>query len=185
MFCRCGRKRKQIPLLIASNFPCHCSFTYLLLPSICARTEENVETVNDLVLSQADKPRPTELSVKYHGKRVFIGRLRTGLFVRTYIWNVSRGTVHRSWQTRTALLAWSALNFCFRSSRSMPLTLFSLWTKKRSQSLHLTIGRTKSLTDYGNFWAFSSVRELHALSRCLAACFLQYLQNIWIFNIPR
>jgi len=27
------------------NFSCHCSFIYLLLPSICARTEENIETV--------------------------------------------------------------------------------------------------------------------------------------------
>jgi len=27
------------------------------LRSICARTEENVETVNDLVLSQQDKPQ--------------------------------------------------------------------------------------------------------------------------------
>ena len=24
------------------DFPCHCSIAYLLLPSICARTEENV-----------------------------------------------------------------------------------------------------------------------------------------------
>jgi len=32
-------------------------FFYLLLPLICARTEENVETVNDLVLSQEDKPQ--------------------------------------------------------------------------------------------------------------------------------
>jgi len=30
-------------------------FFYLLLPSNCARTEENAETVNDLVLSQEDK----------------------------------------------------------------------------------------------------------------------------------
>ena len=30
---------------------------YLLLPSICARTEENIETVNDLVLTQEDKPQ--------------------------------------------------------------------------------------------------------------------------------
>jgi len=32
--------------------------------------------------------------------------------------------VHRSWQKRTALLTWSALSFCFRSSRSLPLTVF-------------------------------------------------------------
>jgi len=40
-----------------------------------ARTEENVTTVNDLVLSQEDKGRrrPTGLSMRYHGRRVFIG----------------------------------------------------------------------------------------------------------------
>jgi len=91
------------------NFPCHCSFIYLLLPSTCARTEENVETFNDLVLSQQDTPQTHRTVVRYHGRRVFIGRLCPGLFVRTCIWNVSRVVVHRSWQTRTALLAWSAL----------------------------------------------------------------------------
>jgi len=63
--------------------------------------------------------------------------------------------------TRTALLAWSALTFCFRSSHSMPLTLFSLRTKRCSRSLRLKIGRTKSVADYGNFrkrsLVFSSV----------------------------
>ena len=56
------------------------------------------------------------------------------LFARTCIWNVSRGAVHRRWQTRTTLLAWSALSFCFRSSRSMPLTLFSSRTTRRPAS---------------------------------------------------
>jgi len=45
------------PYWLQKNFPCHCSFTYLLLPSICAHTEDNVEAVNDLVLSQEDKPQ--------------------------------------------------------------------------------------------------------------------------------
>jgi len=75
--------------------------------------------------------------------------------------------MHRSWQTRTALLAWSPLSFCFRSSCSMPLTLFSLLTKRSSRSFHLTVGRTKSVADCGNFWrrsvAFSLVRALHGL----------------------
>jgi len=64
---------------------------------------------------------------------------------KTCIWNVSRGAVHRSWQTRTALLAWSALSFCFSSFRSMPLTLsmFSLRTKRCSRSLRPTIARKK------------------------------------------
>jgi len=30
---------------------------FFYLSSICARTEENVETINDLVLSQEDKPQ--------------------------------------------------------------------------------------------------------------------------------
>jgi len=102
-----------------------------------------------------------------HGRRVFIGHLCAGLCVRTCIWNVSTGAVHRSWQTQTVLLAWSALSFCFRSSRSMPLTLFPLRTKRCSRSLHLTIGRWKSVADCGNFWrrslAFSSVRALRGL----------------------
>jgi len=111
--------------------------------------------------------RPTGLSVRYHGRRVFIGRLCSGLFVRTCVWNVSRGAVHSSWQMLTALLAWSALSFCFRSSCSMPPTLFSLRTKRCSRSLRLTVGRTKSVADCGNFWrrslAFSSVRALRGL----------------------
>ena len=98
-------------------------------------TEENMETVNDLALSQEDKPQ----THRYHGRRVFIGRLCPGLFVRTYIWNVSRGAVHRSWQTQTVLLARSALSFCFRPSCSLPLTLYSLRIKRCSRSLHHAI----------------------------------------------
>ena len=52
----------------------------------------------------------------------------------------------------------------------MPLTLFSLRTKKCSRWLHLTIDRTKSVADCGNFWrrilAFSSVRHC-AVCHCL------------------
>jgi len=65
----------------------------LLLPSVCARTDENVETVNDLVLSQKDKPQTYRDN---HGRRVFIGRLYPRLFVKTCTLNVSRGAVHRS-----------------------------------------------------------------------------------------
>ena len=53
------------------------------------------------------------------------------------------------------------LSFFFRSSRSRPLTLFSLQMKRCSQSLHLTIDRIKSVADCENFrkrsLAFSSV----------------------------
>jgi len=105
--------------------------------------------------------------MRYHWRRVFIGRLCPRLFIRTCIWNASRGAVHRSWQTRTALLTRSVISFCFRSFRSMPLTLFSLRTKRCSRSRRLTISRTKSVGDCGNFWrrslAFYSVRALCSL----------------------
>ena len=104
--------------------------------------------------------------MRYHGRQVFIGRLCPGLFVRTCIWSVSRGTIHRTWQMRTVLLAWSVLSFCFRSSEGLPLTLFSLWMKRCSPLLYLTIGRTKSVADCGNSWrslAFSSVQALRGL----------------------
>ena len=47
--------------------------------------EENVETVNDVVPESRamTSRRPTGLSVTYHGRRVFIGRLCPRLFVRT------------------------------------------------------------------------------------------------------
>jgi len=104
--------------------------------------------------------------MRYHGRRVFIICLCPGLYNRTCIWNVSSSAMHRSWQTRTALIDWSMLSFCFRSSRSIPLTLFSLRTKTCSQSLYLTVWRTKSVADCGNFWislAFSLVWTLCSL----------------------
>jgi len=78
--------------------------------------------------------------------------------------------VHRSWQTRTALLAWSVLSFCFRNSCSMPLTLFSLRTKRCSRSLHLTIGRTKSVADCGTFDEEFNVFFNVGIARFAAAC---------------
>ena len=68
--------------------------------------------------------------------------------------------MHRSWQTRTALLAWSVLNFCFRRSAVCHWLCFR--TKRCSRPLHLTISRTKSVANCRKFrrrsLAFSSVR---------------------------
>jgi len=115
-----------------------------------------------------------------HGRWVFISRLCPGLFGRTCLRNVSRGAMHESWQTQTALLAWSALSFCFRSSCSMPLTLSSLRTKRCSRSLHLTIGRTKSAADCGNFWrkslAVTNIAAAWPPVNC--ACVLQISEQL-------
>jgi len=81
------------------------------------------QLINDLVLSQKDKPQ-TRRTVRQISRETHIHwSSLPRLFVKTCIWNVSRGAVHRSWQTRTVLLAWSTLSFWFRSSRSIPLTI--------------------------------------------------------------
>jgi len=81
------------------------------------------------VVSQEDKLQ-TRMPHREISRETGIRRcLCHGLFLSTCVWNFSRGDVHRSWHARTALLAWSALSFCFRSSRSMPLTLSSFQTK--------------------------------------------------------
>ena len=138
-----------------------CLFTFII--NLCSHWKK-VKTVTNLLLSQEDKPQ-THRTVRKISRET--GTHRSYLSLRTCIWNVSKGAVHRSWQSRTALLAWSALSFCFRHSRTMPLTLFCLRTKRCFQSLHLTIGRTKSVADCGNFWsrswAFSSLRALRGL----------------------
>ena len=128
---------------------------------MCARTEKNVGTVSP---ESRTSRRPTGLSVIYHGRWVFIGRLCPRLFAKTCIWNVWWGAEHRSWQMRTVLLAWSMLSFCFRSSRSTPLTFF-LYGRKG------VLGRfarqSAEQSQCQNFCrrslAFSSMRALHGL----------------------
>ena len=44
-------------LIVNKIFRVTVFFACLVLPSTCAHTEENVETVNDVVLSQEDKPQ--------------------------------------------------------------------------------------------------------------------------------
>jgi len=122
--------------------------------------------------------RPTGLSVRHYGRRVFIGCLCPGLVEKTCVRNVSRGAVHRSWQRRTALLGWCTLSFCFRSARSLPLTLFSLRTKRCSRSLHRK-SPEQSVADCRNFWrrsiVFSPVRALHWLPNRD----MENLQSVW------
>jgi len=130
-----------------------------------ARTEENVETVNDLVLSQEDKlqthrtVREISLETGIHQSSVFriiCKDLRLKCFKRRRAQEL----------TDAVLLAWSALSFCFRTSRSLPLTLYSSRTKRCSRSLHLTIGRW-SVHSKCNLFAFSSITA-------------EYMHKIWM-----
>jgi len=103
IFCRCGRKRKQITFAIASNFvihaqiliflvftiarlspywlqincPCHCSFTCLLLRSVCGTENSSQQTslqclsTINMVFSNEDKILIKSLYLKgYTAKRL-------------------------------------------------------------------------------------------------------------------
>ena len=43
------------------------------------RTDEKIDHVNDMVLSQEDQPELTAQSVKYHGRHAFLSHLLSGL----------------------------------------------------------------------------------------------------------
>ena len=84
-----------------------------------ARTEKTLRQSKDLSAVKSTIRRPTGLSLRYHGRCLTI--VCPGLFVRTCVWNVSSGAVHRSWKHELRrLLARSARNFCFRTSLTLP-----------------------------------------------------------------
>lgn len=47
-----------------------------------ACTDENIDQVNYMVLSQADQPELTAQSVKYHGKQALLSNLLSALYER-------------------------------------------------------------------------------------------------------
>jgi len=130
--------------------------------------------------------RSTELSMRYHRRQVFIGRLCPRLFVNTCDCNVSRDAVHRSWQTRTAMLAWSALSFCFRSSRSLPLSLFFFTDEKMfsvaspDNRQNKVSGRLQELLKkrLSIFFSAGTVRSAAAWPPVNCVCVPQLLQQL-------
>jgi len=163
------------PCWVQIRFSCHCSFAYLRLPSIFARTEETFESVNDLVLSKQDKPQ-THRTVREISRE-------TGIH-RSSVSQIICKDLHLKCFKRRSAQELTDANCAARMKRAKLLlqkfpqyaTDFVFFTdKKVFFVLHLTIGRTKSVADCGNFWrrrlAFSSVRALCGLP-CLAACSL-------------
>jgi len=69
-----------------------------------ALQDENIDQVNDRVLSQEDQSELTPQSVKYHGWQAFLSHLLSALYERICSWNALRGDVRKSWLRRTALL---------------------------------------------------------------------------------
>jgi len=156
---------------------CHCPFAYLLLPLICARTEENIETVNDLVLSQEDK-------------------LQTHRTVR----EISRETgIHRS--SLSQIICMDLRMKCFKRRRAQELTVAGCAARMKRVKLLLQKFRQYAtdivfFTDKKVFWvtsrdnrqnkfssrlrellkkkpiAFSSVQGCRhcAVCHCLTAC---------------
>ena len=47
-----------------------------------AHTDENIDQVNDMVLSQEDQPELTAQSVKYHGRQTFLSHLLSASYER-------------------------------------------------------------------------------------------------------
>jgi len=90
------------------------------------RTNENIDQVNDMVLSQEDQPEHTAQSVKYHGRQAFLSHLLSALYERICSWNALRGDVCKSWLRRTALL----VSYVWRSFSSFPRTSSSLQMKR-------------------------------------------------------
>jgi len=96
-----------------------------------ARTDENNDQVNDMVLSQEDQPELTAQSVKYHGRQAFLSHLLSASYKKICSWNASRGDVRKSWLRRTALL----VSYFWRSFPSLPRTLSSLGLHMKRCSL--------------------------------------------------
>jgi len=130
------------------------SFICLLLPSLCAHTEENLETASDLVLSQEDK-------LQTHSTVHEISRETGRPIHRLSLSRIIYKDLHQKCFKRRCAQELTDTNCATRTKRtklqlqtfrSMPPTLFSLRTKRCSRSFHLTIGRTESVADCGNFW---------------------------------
>ena len=92
-----------------------------------ARTDENNDQVNDMVLSQEDQPR-TYSTVRDISRKTAIPKSSV---VRICIWNALRGDVRKSWLRRTALL----VSYFWRSFPSLPRTLSSLGLQMKRCSL--------------------------------------------------
>jgi len=97
-----------------------------------ARMNENIDQVNDMVLSQEDQPELTVQSVKYHGRQAFVSGLLSALYKRIWSWNALRGDVRKSWLRRTALLVsyfWSFFSLPGTQS-SFQMKRCSLWLQR-------------------------------------------------------
>ena len=78
---------------------------------LVCRTEENVETVNNFRLeSRGQATDPYDCPWDIRGTGIHRSSVPQIICKDLHL----KCFVHRSWQTRAALLAWSALTFCFK-----------------------------------------------------------------------
>jgi len=109
-------------------------FCYLLLPSIYARIEENVETVNDLFLSQEDKLH-THKTVREVSRETGIHRSSVSQIIckDLRLKCFKRHRAHELTDSNCAARMKHAKQLLQKFPQYMPLTLFSLRTKKCSR----------------------------------------------------
>jgi len=139
-------------------------FTFTI--NLCPHWRKHWDS-NDLVLSQEDKPQThrtgrvisREMGIHQSSvSRIICKDLRLKCFKRRSAQELTHANSTARMKRAKLLLQkfpQSATDFVFFTD------------KKRSRSLHLAIGRTKSVADCGNFWSqklsFFSVRALHDL----------------------
>jgi len=133
------------PYWLQIRFSLSLFFWLFTLASICARSEEHVETDNDLVPSQEDKPqtyrtvREISLEMSIHRwsvSQIICKDLRLRCFKRRHAQELTDANCTARMKRAKLLLQkfqQSATDFVF------------LTDKRCSRSLHLTIGRTKSV----------------------------------------
>jgi len=101
----------------------------------------------------------------------------------------TREQAARHGRPRSALPALKkTLSFFFRSSRSLPLTLFCRLSGEVTENTFLSVKKTKSVAYCGNFWSrslacFMPAAQFVSVSSC-ARCLLKhfrckFLQIIW------
>ena len=95
-----------------------------------ARTDANNDKVNDMVLSQKDKPR-THSTVREISWKTGIPKSFVVRFI--FSWNALRGDVRKSWLRRTALLViyfWRNFPSLQQTSSSLQMKRCPLWLQQ-------------------------------------------------------
>jgi len=199
IFCRYWRKSKQIAFLITStfliypqilifsvfkianlspywlqiNFPCLCSFTYLLWRSTCGIRNSSLQmllqclsTIN-MILSDEDKILIKSLHLKGYAAKMLTDEFPEKSWTKCGVNKLFKklqdtGIGGQAVADRTVPALKKMLSFFFRSSRSLPPTLFCWLSGDVTENIFSSLNKTKSVAYCGNFWSRSLSRFMWA-----------------------